>query len=584
VVRLTDGSICSTEVASKLSGDLVGKGGFCSLLDWGLAKARLEGGLGKRLMLSTSDLPVVLRILLQQVEKETSGDSNYIVSDLIQLERKVARVRGEGSWPDQEVEEGDKVGKAAALYKAYLKKNGLVDCWEVMSLVGDLAKVVLWGVHADEAPLLEKIVGKQVSLANVELGEVALTPLADGKLKEVKLERGAEDLQSLAGAAAFLRILVNPKDNLAVARAFTSSSLLTAAQFTEVRREAERQRMPCLPACVSFVRKVGLGGKSYQPEEDNALHQFLPQLVEFNRILEKLQTKLEEVAGAEEAVQAVLSSLNLWLEKQGEGLGPALQERLDGVLKEAVVRMAKVEATPAKTGRLGRPAMKLATCVADIISSANSCESDAPVQPGRTPARLANLVTFLKTPQVEMVLDPEDQVDQLVEDEGGLGARLGAAGLGPGTPVARHPNYPRFRTGAQFNEGSPALANSQEKKGGGLRTMGRTLVAASGPDTPDTSDQAVEDILREVRNADAEEEPGDLVEAKKLKKRPTKRCLIASKDIDAAARERMGLGEAKRKKDEEEGGKEKKKKEPAPKKKKFSTPKGQQKMTSFFMR
>ena len=44
-----------------------------------------------------------------------------------------------------------------------------------------------------------------------------------------------------------------------------------------------------------MILKVGLGGKSYQPEEDNALHQFLPQLVEFNRILEKLQTKLEEV-------------------------------------------------------------------------------------------------------------------------------------------------------------------------------------------------------------------------------------------------------------------------------------------------
>ena len=111
--------------------------------------------------------------------------------------------------------------------------------------------------------------------------------------------------------------------------------------------------------------------------------------------------------------------------------------------------------------------------------------------------------------------------------------------------------------------------------------MGRTLVAASGPDTPDTSDQAVADILREVRNASEEEENGDLVEAEKPKKRPTKRCLIAAKDIDAAARERMGLGEAKRKK-EDEGGK--KKKEPAPKKKKFSTPKGQKKMTSFFMR
>merc|ERR1712013_214310 len=107
----------------------------------------------------------------------------------------------------------------------------------------------------------------------------------------------------------------------------------------------------------------------------------------------------------------------------------------------------------------------------------------------------------------------------------GFGTRLGGGGGdadGPGTPVARHPNYPRFRSGAHFNEGSPALANSQEKKAGGVRTLGRTLVAPAKPDIPDTSDQAVEDILREVRNATVEE------------------------DIDAAARERMGLGEAKR--------------------------------------
>merc|ERR1712037_613595 len=91
--------------------------------------------------------------------------------------------------------------------------------------------------------------------------------------------------------------------------------------------------------------------------------------------------------------------------------------------------------------------------------------------------------------------------------------------------------------------------------GGGLRTMGRTLIAASGPETPDPSDQAVEDILREVRNAVAEEESGDLMEeAEKPKKRPTKRCLIAAKDIDAAARERMGLGAAKRKNEDEGGG------------------------------
>jgi len=57
---------------------------------------------------------------------------------------------------------------------------------------------------------------------------------------------------------------------------------------------------------------------------------------------------------------------------------------------------------------------------------------------------------------------------------------------------------------------------------------------------------------------------------------------LLAEDIDAAARERMGLGEAKRKSGDIEN--EKEKKEPARKKKKFSTPKGQKKMTSFFMR
>ena len=289
------------------------------------------------------------------------------------------------------------------------------------------------------------------------------------------------------------------------------------------------------------------------------------------------------MAGAEKAVEAVVASLNLWLEKQGQGLGSSLLNTLGEVVKEAVVRMAKVEATPAKTGRLGRPAVKLATCVADIICSANLSDNDETQVLGKTPARLASLVTFLKTPQVEIELDPSDQVDQLVGDGCGLGARLGGGGgdaAGPGTPVARHPNYPRFRSGAHFNEGSPALANSQEKKAGGVRTLGRTLVAPAEPDIPDTSDQAVEDILREVRNATVEEDIED-VEAERPRKKPTKRCLLA-KDIDAAARERMGLGEAKRKSGDIEN--EKEKKEPARKKKKFSTPKGQKKMTCFFMR
>ena len=66
---------------------------------------------------------------------------------------------------------------------------------------------------------------------------------------------------------------------------------------------------------VSFVRQVDLGGKSYAPGESNTLHDLLPSLSQFNMIMEKLQTKLEETSGAEAAVMAVLTSLKSWLGK-----------------------------------------------------------------------------------------------------------------------------------------------------------------------------------------------------------------------------------------------------------------------------
>ena len=104
--------------------------------------------------------------------------------------------------------------------------------------------------------------------------------------------------------------------------------------------------------------------------------------------------------------------------------------------------------------------------------------------------------------------------------------------------------------------------------------MGRTLVASSAPEIPDTSDSSIREILREVRARDEQDQEEEAV--KKVKK--TKRCLAT--DVDAAAREKMGLV-AKRK--AWEGEEQNKPKQPA-KKKKFSTPKGQKKMTSFFAR
>ena len=100
-------------------------------------------------------------------------------------------------------------------------------------------------------------------------------------------------------------------------------------------------------------------------------------------------------------------------------------------------------------------------------------------------------------------------------------------------------------------------------------------MASSAPETPDTSDSSIREILREVRARDEQDQEEAV---KKVKK--TKRCL--AKDVDAAAREKMGLV-AKRKAGEGEDKEQNRPKQPA-KKKKFSTPKGQKKMTSFFTR
>merc|ERR1712098_391725 len=208
---------------------------------------------------------------------------------------------------------------------------------------------------------------------------------------------------------------------------------------------------------------------------------------------------------------------------------------------------------------MGRPATKLVVCLLDTLASSVACSN---YTEGCTPARQKNVIRFLKTPLVETELDPFDEVDNLV-GEGGLAERLGVTPTD--TPTARLPAYPRFRCSSDFNEGSP-VCRSRDKD---ARTGGRTLVSASEAHTPDTSDQNIQQILREVRSRDVEQE--EMIKTKK-----TKRCL--TKDVDAAAREKMGLDPKRKNSDNDT-----KKKEPA-KKRKISTPKGQKKLTSFFMR
>lgn len=387
---------------------------------------------------------------------------------------------------------------------------------------------------------------------------------------------GRKDMgyESLGIVASFLRLLVCSKDELSLARAVTVSKLLTNQQFTQVRREAEVVKMSMYQSIVSFVRKVGLS-QANQPEEENTMYGMLDSLVEFNRIMEKLQDKMEETSGAVPAVMAVVSALRNWLVKQGVEVDRELMEKVEKLSGEVERRLASLQATPAR-GLMGRPAVKLLTGLVDLLASAGQEQTKLVV--GKTPARQARLVESFKTPQPDFVLDPGDELDCLLQDKS-LGDRLGGVEAQTvTTPVAR-PAFPRFKTSNDFTEGSPALLGSGNR--GGVITGGSTLMARAGESpggSPCTSVENTRRILHEVKEKEELEYKEQMENVKEGIKK-TKRCL--AKEVDSLVRDKMGL---KRKKDDvEDKAKENKSKQPA-KKKKFSTPKGQKKMTSFFTR
>jgi hypothetical protein len=69
--------------------------------------------------------------LLQQANKELTGDSTHTRSELIELENTVRKCRGGGAWPAADDGGTHTVVHAAAAYRKYLADCNLVDSWAV---------------------------------------------------------------------------------------------------------------------------------------------------------------------------------------------------------------------------------------------------------------------------------------------------------------------------------------------------------------------------------------------------------------------------------------------------------------------
>ena len=531
--------------------------------------------------MAQDDFIVVTKLLLQTSSRTITGDSEYLLSDLLELQNMIRKFRRTGSQPN--VDDGV-IGAAAKSYQKFLKQSGLVDKWEVIRLClqcleenQEKPRFVIHNLHHEEVDLLELITTEvtPVHVVNNSVNtsdKLKMSDLGKDKLKPGNIETVPEQIVLVS---SYLRLLLCSKEELSLARAVTSSGLLTNAQFVSVRREAEKSSLPMYQTVVSFVRQMDLGGKSYAPGDGNTLHELLPNLSQFNTIMEKIQTKLEETSGAEAAVIAVISQLKSWLSKNGILITGDMMDTMVQMIQEVARRQTCWKSTPAR-GRMGRPAIKLLAGLVDLVGCLRLDVNKDDL--GKTPARQSKLVASFRTPQPEQMLDPEDDIDNLVEKKS-LGDRICHQEIQENvsmTPVSR-PAYPRFKSGNDFTEGSPALLRSADRDAS--ICGGRTLVARAHGESGDGSPvrSSVENtrkILQEIQEKEEEENKEKVEEVKKQVKK-SKRCL--NKEVDQIVREKLGL---KRKNETDPKSPTKK----ASKKSKISTPKGQKKLTSFFKR
>ena len=89
------------EGVDKTSLKLVGNGYYLSCLDLLLHTCRAAGLFKRKLLLPASDQDVVLRMLLQAANKELTGDSTHLRSELLELQSRITRLRSDGKWPEK---------------------------------------------------------------------------------------------------------------------------------------------------------------------------------------------------------------------------------------------------------------------------------------------------------------------------------------------------------------------------------------------------------------------------------------------------------------------------------------------------
>ncbi|XP_015762098.1 PREDICTED: PCNA-interacting partner-like [Acropora digitifera] len=236
----------------------------------------------------------------------------------------------------------------------------------------------------------------------------------------------AAKVQLLQVMLSYLRLLVNTRDELALSQVINIPHRgLGHQQFTALRKVAREKNMPMFQSAVSFILRIRLGGKSYAPRDDSPLLPLTKGLGEFVTFFQKLQNICEETANAKAAVLRTITLLKVGISKSKERVFTAecLTEVMED-LKQNVEQLNTDNFTSCESSMSGMKAYFLIQSLLDRYVKQKLTShlhhqtrdiNDALVTPetAHGKSKVRSLLTQFRTPDVELVLDPDTSPEKL---------------------------------------------------------------------------------------------------------------------------------------------------------------------------
>ncbi|KAK8778272.1 hypothetical protein V5799_020386 [Amblyomma americanum] len=215
---------------------------------------------------------------------------------------------------------------------------------------------------------------------------------------------------------AFIRVLLNSSDELALATAMASPIVeLPHDGFTQLKLLSLNKKTPMCQTAILHVKRAKLGGESYAMPEDRPLKRYVCKLEEFVKLLSDLQNKIEVVPTAD-AAAVIIRTLVLRIKAaKRHGL---VKERVAHFLNE-LTRLARRFQDEESTGNVddakdtvqGSATLNILQRLSDFLSTRRiSClRAELIYNYGNhgTPLNIPEMMKYFRTP----VSEDEDDDD-----------------------------------------------------------------------------------------------------------------------------------------------------------------------------